>query len=304
MKNNKMILGIALIVTVIFPTCAQQKYNDKKEFKVKPIEGGKGVEIAEYVGDKFEVRIPPRIQNLPVTRIGIVAFASKRKLTNITIPNSVTSIGEQAFFDCRGLTNITIPNSVTSIGELAFHYCRGLTNITIPNSVTSIEKATFSHCEWLSSITIPDSVTSIGDNAFSECTNLISLTIGNRVTNIGDYAFFYCNRLTSITIPDSVTSIGDGAFYCKGLTSVTFRGTIPSSDFHSQAFDFVNYSVDASVDDCFVDYFVDDDNNIFAFYSIGDLRDKFYAIDKTNGTPGTYKLQWFDDLASLIWTKQ
>jgi hypothetical protein len=63
---------------------------------------------------------------------------------------------------------------------------------------------------------------------------------------------------------------GGGA--SRTLTSVTFAGTIPSSGFS-------------------------DANNVFP----GDLRDKFYATDSTNGTPGTYTRP---DGTSEIWTKR
>jgi len=61
--------------------------------------------------------------------------------------------------------------------------------------------------------------------------------IPNSVTSIEEYAFFHTS-LTSITIGNGVTSIGDTAFYdCTSLTSVTFQGTISSSNFHLEAFD-------------------------------------------------------------------
>jgi hypothetical protein len=56
-----------------------------------------------------------------------------------------------------------------------------------------------------------------------------------------------------------VSSIEEGAFEgCASLSSVTFKCTILSSSF--------------SNGDSFP----------------GDLREKFYAADSTNGTPGTY----------------
>jgi len=69
-----------------------------------------------------------------------------------------------------------------------------------------------------------------------------------------------------------VTSIGKQAFVgCNDLTSVTFQGTIPSSDFSTEyVFTYKAGPAGTSV------------------VSDSDLRSKFYASDSINGTPGTY----------------
>jgi hypothetical protein len=247
--------------------------------------------------------------NIPdsVINIGDGAFQYCTNLASVTLGNGVTSIGNSAFRDCENLTSVTIPDSVTSIGELAFGGCTSLnvinagsgnsayssengvlynknksilvtypagkkeTYFTIPNSVTSIGNNAFLDCENLTSVTIPNNVTSIGDWAFTSCSSLTSVTIPNSVTRIGDGAFQICTSLSSVTISNRVASIGDWAFWlCTSLTSVTFQNTIPSSGFSN--------------------------SEVFP----GDLRDKFYATNPTNGTPGTYT-RASDD---TTWTKQ
>jgi hypothetical protein len=267
------------------------------------------IAITKYKGSATAVIIPATINNFPVTRIDRDAFKNNKSITSVTIPNGVDTIYSSAFEGCTSLTSVTIPNSVTYIGIAAFKDCTKLTDIIIPNGVTQILTSAFSGCTSLKSITIPGKLDSFGNggNAFLNCTSLTAInvdaantkfssengvmynknkttlvafpggktgafTIPSNVTSIGDTAFYGCS-LTSLTIPSSVTKIDQMAvYYCPNLTSVTFAGTIPSSGFNGIAFD----------------------------YGSG-LRDKFYATDKANGTPGTYTRP---DGKSNVWTKQ
>jgi hypothetical protein len=112
MKNKTMVLGFVLIVMAVFPACSQQQYNAESDFKAKPVEGGKGVEITEYVGEKFQVRIPPRIQNLSVISIGSGAFMRK-DIISVTIPNGA-DIDSWAFYGCPSLTSVTFQVTISS----------------------------------------------------------------------------------------------------------------------------------------------------------------------------------------------
>jgi hypothetical protein len=173
------------------------------------------------------------------------------KATSFTIPNSVTSIGYYAFHRCTNLTSVIIPDSVTSIGETAFAGCTSLATIDVGGNNTAYSS--------LDGVLYDKAQTTL--IAYPAGKTDASFTIPNSVTYIGNDAFLFygSGSLASVIIPNSVTYIGEWAFfYCSSLASVTFNGTIPSSGFS----DFNSFD--------------------------GDLRDKFYATDKTNGTPGTY----------------
>ena len=102
-----------------------------------------------------DVVVESEYRGKPVTSIAEGAFYGARRLTSITIPDSVTSIGAEAFQSCSALTSVTLPSGLTSIGDNMFAYCRALTQITIPDGVTSIGERAFFNCEDLQSITIP-----------------------------------------------------------------------------------------------------------------------------------------------------
>ena len=54
---------------------------------------------------------------------------------NIVLPSTVTSIGSEAFRNSRRLSSITLPESLQTIGEYAFAQT-GLASIEIPDAVT------------------------------------------------------------------------------------------------------------------------------------------------------------------------
>jgi hypothetical protein len=351
--KRKVVLAVALVALITVGAFAQTE----SDFDVT--KSGNAITITKYKGTATVVNIPSRIQNTPVTTIGLGAFSRNKNITSVTIPNGVTSIGQLAFYQCTALASISIPSSVTSIGDNAF-YQTALTSLTIPSGVTSIGENAFFQCYGLAgSITIPSSVKSIGSGAFEHCESLTSVTFASTIPStgfnqgafIGDLnAKFYATNktngtagtytrprntavwtltpaatatqpqasqyapendftvtktatavtitkysnnagfgsvnippviqglpvtgigfqafkgmaLSSVTIPKSVTLIEQQAFDgCVKLISVTFEGTLPAS-------------YDAKV-------------GFSSFGAFpGDLRDKFYATDKTKGTPGTY----------------
>jgi len=205
---------------------------------------GKSVKITGYTGNDTDIQIPAQLLDLPVTVIGRRAFRDK-KLTGVTIPDSVTSIEDMAFaknqiasaaigknvasigesaFEKNQLTAITIPGSVAGIGKWAFTDNQ-LADVTISNGVTSIGEKAFEKNQ-LTAITIPGSVTSIGDGAFSH-NQLTGVIIPDSITSIGD-SVFANNMITAITIPGSVASIGDSAFYNNKITEITIPGSLKS----------------------------------------------------------------------------
>jgi hypothetical protein len=173
----------------------------------------------------------------------------------------------EADFEIRGIDG---SNSI----EIT-KYKGSATAVVIPASIDGKPVAIvsgFSNNEKIISVAIPRGATIIGEQAFMNCTNLTDVSITNTVTDIDPFAFRGCTSLDFIRIPRGVR-IGNRAFWgCTKLTMVDFGPSIPSDGFHADA-----------------------------FYGLGDLRNKYYATDKNNGTQGSYTRA---NGTSLVWAKQ
>jgi len=289
MKKKLWIISIIFMLAVIGTANAQQ-YDPESDFKTHILDlNEKFVIIDAYNGSKKEVRIPPTIQGLPVRWINANSFVFQFNITSVNIPDSITYIKTyeklgSTFLGCVSLTAINVSagnkeymsdNGILYSKEknVLYIYPMGKkdSSFVIPDSVTGIDGYAFEGCTNLTSITIPNKVTYIGRGVFYGCKNLASITLPNSVGNIDEFAFNSCSKITSIIIPKSVKGLGQFAFgNCTNLVSVTFQGTIDK------------------------EYFGYEYDNVYDEYSegvspfLGDLREKFYATDKINGTPGTY----------------
>jgi len=94
------VLDVKAASTVVAGSTAQVavSYDDEKDFTVEIINESNTVRITKYAGKNTEIRIPPRIDDRPVTEIGERVFV-KKGLTSVAIPESVIFIGNMAFAD-------------------------------------------------------------------------------------------------------------------------------------------------------------------------------------------------------------
>lgn len=72
-------------------------------------------------------------------------YNSRLQITNFTYGDSVEHIPGYICYEMKKLTSITIPNSVTTIGDNAFSYCNSLTLMIIGAGVLSIGAGNQSH---------------------------------------------------------------------------------------------------------------------------------------------------------------
>lgn len=132
----------------------------------------------------------------------------------------------QAFACRKYLKSIKLPNSITSIEFGAMQICPELTSIVIPNQVKTIVGQTFTNCNKLSSVTMSNSVTTLGQDVFAGCVLLTDLTLSDSLKSIGG-AVFGGVALKSIKIPKLVTYIGAVAYSSSSFTSIYSYPTVP-----------------------------------------------------------------------------
>ena len=135
---------------------------------------------------------------------------------NIVLPSTVTSIGSEAFRSSRRLSSITLPESLQTISEYAFAQT-GLTSIEIPDAVMTMEHRGLQECSALTSIKIGNGVTEIPDCWAEFCDNLQEVTLGKKVTSIRRRAFRGSN-IQNVYSYAKKTPSWDDSFY-DGINS-------------------------------------------------------------------------------------
>lgn len=174
-------------------------------------------DYAPIVTSFTELKYFTSVQSIPNS-----CFEECKRLTSITLPESVTSIGERAFVACISLTKVNnMSDRIRSLGRGAFGECHSLQECYLPNGLTTIRDGLFMNCISLTEIVIPESVTSIEGLAFYGCSSLKEIYIPDSVTNIESGAFLCCVSATSIRISPNIISIKGSTFGKCGARTIT-----------------------------------------------------------------------------------
>ena len=83
---------------------------------------------------------------IPIRLIAERAFAMRKNLKSVTIPETVTAIPTAAFLGCEGLVDVIIPSTVKSVGNFAFYGCALLKNALLPRELESLGAGAFYGC--------------------------------------------------------------------------------------------------------------------------------------------------------------
>ena len=165
----------------------------------------------------------------PIRLIAERAFANRKELKSVTIPNTITAIPTAAFYGCENLTDVTIPSTVTEVGNFAFYNCALLKSATLPKNLKLLGAGVFYGCINLKEQVLSDNLEVIGRATFCMCRGIKQLTLPAHLRRIDNGAFAGCSSLEAIELPQTLTFMGDQAFAgCAVLRKVVIPAGVSS----------------------------------------------------------------------------
>lgn len=97
-----------------------------------------GARISRCTSASPVLRIPERIEGVPVTRIAPLAFQGLAGIERIECPKTVTEIGTRAFANCADLRALVLPEMLSRYDNSWVAGCPSLEEIVLPGSVVSL----------------------------------------------------------------------------------------------------------------------------------------------------------------------
>ncbi|MBQ9414607.1 MAG: leucine-rich repeat domain-containing protein, partial [Clostridia bacterium] len=161
-------------------------------------------------------------------------FYNAKKLTHVTLPNTLTLIGSYCFAQST-LESVVIPDSVQTMGGHAFSHCDNLYAVKIGTGLRSLPSECFIGCDLLQNVIIPETIVDMGNSVFAE-TGLTYQKLPQSLLVIPYGTFKNCTALTEVKCSDNLESIGEQAFNgCTNFTTLTTAARSPR--FNTTSFD-------------------------------------------------------------------
>lgn len=128
-------------------------------------------------------------------------------VTNAVIPDGTEGIADEAFSKCKKLSSVTLPDSLTHIGAKAFDNTPVIENQQ--SEIISIGGWVIYASRSITKAVIPEGIKGIADKAFYGCRALATVKLPDSIRYIGYEAFAHCPSLTFVAVPDNTESIAD-----------------------------------------------------------------------------------------------
>lgn len=181
-----------------------------------------------------------------VTSVGAYAFSGLRKLTSVTLSDTLKTIGYRAFRS-SGLTSIEIPNSVTEIAAVAFYQWDATKTIKFNRDKNTVLRdvalgtnwSYLANIDYNGEVELAPTAGTYGDNiSWSYDVNATTLTINGKgqmaeptetgVLSTAIYGWhLWAGDITAVVISEGIESLSTSALNSfRQMTSVQFPSTL------------------------------------------------------------------------------
>ena len=109
-------------------------------------EGGRAV-LTGWLGETPSLTLPEKLGGLPLTEIGVRAFAGAA-LDSVTFPACLETIGEEAFCEST-VWELRFSRGLVTLGAGAFARCPNLLGAALPDSLVRLGNGAFAGCPQL-----------------------------------------------------------------------------------------------------------------------------------------------------------
>lgn len=219
--------------------------------------------LKNYETRREEIRIPEKIDNLPVKKLiddKTLNFIYLKNVKKIYIPSTITYIGtsdkdnniaNKAFLSSTGLNEIIVDENnevFSSDNGILYNKDKSIIirypiakvddndlTINFISTVREIYSYAFAMNTALLTVNFSENITKIGSGAFYKCDNLrnLNFNINNNITVIQAYAFEDCRNLTNVNLPKGVEELGSSCFRgCINLFTIYLPNTIKQFGSH------------------------------------------------------------------------
>lgn len=231
-----------------------------------------------------DIRIPSTVENIgakafngtpwdatltgDVVYINHILYRCQTDAATVEIAQGTRVIAEEAFADRKNLTSIIVPDGVSYISSRAFAGCSSLNSIMVAESVVDIVANAFDGTPWYESrkneiiyinhllyrapetmngtddayeaavaagtttictlafantqvgrVVLPEGLQVIKYGAFQNCVKLPEITLPSTLVSIDGAAFAGCTALSGIVLPEGIKQVGSLAFAnCTALS--------------------------------------------------------------------------------------
>lgn len=197
--------------------------------------------VVDYTGSGSSLDLPQSCNGYPY-KVHACAFAYKKGITSVSVPQKVTAIGDKAFYGLHSVTSLAyaVANFDFVNGSNIFTGFEDEDGVAVTFASTVLKIPDYMFNSDINGDPVSSTVrsnpvkvasiafesagacASVGSYAFFDNDGLTSLTLPDSVTSVGDYAFCKCENLNgTLTLSQNETSVGSYAFYlCHRVDSI------------------------------------------------------------------------------------